>query len=126
MDYQGRSEQFLWYGPNSKMAPLKFLFELWGRNCAPHIFFSDFGAEMAPSSLNMRPFSGGGGCKRWYFCQICAPETTPLRAAAPQAPPLLRPCGLCIKLLFFFNDIVVYQSQSRKIGSRNCCHSKGL
>jgi hypothetical protein len=87
MDYQGRSEQFLWYGPNSKMAPLKFLFELWGRNCAPHIFFRTLEQKWRPRPLICALFQGGG-CKRWYFCQICAPETTPLRAVAPQAPPL--------------------------------------
>jgi hypothetical protein len=56
---QGRSKQFSWYGPKSKLAPLKKKL----RN--PQIFFSDFGAEIAPSSVKMAPpflpcFFGGG------------------------------------------------------------------
>ncbi len=85
---QGRSEQFLWYGPNSKMAPLKKKNLNFGekKKLRPSNFFSDFGAEMHPRPLKCALFKGGG-CKRWYFGQICAPVTAPLRAVAPQAPP---------------------------------------
>ena len=71
-------------------APQNFFLKFGAEIVPLKKFFSGFGAEMAPSSLKMRPFQGGGW-KRWYFGQICAPVTTPLRATAPQAPPLLRP-----------------------------------
>ncbi len=59
-------------------------------------FFQALGQKLRPRSFKWRPlfalFQGGGGvCKRWYFGQICAPVTMPLRSAAPLAPPLLRP-----------------------------------
>ncbi len=96
---QGRSKQFSWYGPKSKLAPLKKKL----RN--PQIFFSDFGAEIAPSSVKMAPpflpCFFGGGCKQWYFGQICAPLTISLRAAAPLAPPCY---GLAVK--FCYNELV--------------------
>jgi hypothetical protein len=50
------------------------------------IFFQTLGQK-----LRLCPFSGEGGCKRWYFGQISAPATTPLRAAAPLAPPCYGP-----------------------------------
>ncbi len=86
--HQGRSEQSLWYGPKSKLAPLKkkigpskFFCRLSGKNCA-----------LVPlNGAPTLPFFRGGGCKRWYFGQICAPVTTPLRAAAPLAPPCYGP-----------------------------------
>jgi hypothetical protein len=54
-------------------------------------FFQTLGQKLRPRSFKWRPLFAlfqGGGCKRWYFGQICAPVTTPLRAAAPLAPPL--------------------------------------
>jgi hypothetical protein len=72
----------------------------------PQIFFSDFGAEIAPSSVKMAPpflpcFLGGWGCKQWHFGQICAPLTTSLRAAAPLAPPCYGPA-----VKFGYNELV--------------------
>jgi hypothetical protein len=89
---QGRSKQFVLYGPESK------------------IFFGckqNFRQKsIAPSSLKMPPFhrmcfhcfwkggttieggAGGPGVIWWYFCQICAPFTTALQAAAHCHPPL--------------------------------------
>ncbi len=89
---QGRSEQFLWYGPNSKIAPLKFFFWTLGRNCAPQILFSDFGAEMAPSSLKKSPFSGGGGGSNGGIFVKFAPLKLHHYGPWPRRPPpLLRP-----------------------------------
>jgi hypothetical protein len=75
-------------------------------------FFSDFEAKIAPSFLKMAPplcpFQGGG-CKRWYLVQICAPVTTPLRAAAPLAPPLataLAGGAAEVKGLSFFSKVL--------------------
>jgi hypothetical protein len=76
------------------------------------IFFQTLRQKLRPRSLKWRPLFAlfrGGGCKRWYLVQICAPVTTPLRAAAPLAPPLataLAGGAAEVKGLSFFSKVL--------------------
>jgi hypothetical protein len=83
--FQGRSEQSLWYGPKSKLAPLKkkfwtknFFFRLWAKNCAL------VPLNGAPSL----PFFRGGGVQTVVFWSNLRPCYYAITGRGPAGPPL--------------------------------------
>jgi hypothetical protein len=112
---QGRSKQFLCFGPELKLAPQIFFFFFF-KKMRPHFL------KRRPHRAILRPsyssFQGGGGCKRGLFGLIGAPFHTALRAAAPVAPPLLRPCSIVQggpgRVLFVFFTYT-YPNSSQKV-----------
>ncbi len=96
---QGRSKQFLCFGPELKLAPPNFFFFFFFCKNAPSFY------KKAPPQSYIAPFlllfPGGGGCKRGLFGPIGAPFHTTLRAAAPVAPPLATALHLICRNITF-------------------------